>query len=128
MIPIQGDREVHLHDQHHNRISHLPRAEDEHSSSDERQDARKEDEGVPVVKVGRLRSGDKHGTKADDRCPHLLKLLLSGEVEDEADDEGDAHDEEEDGADDVDHQVQSEVAHFGDLEQMLFVRLSLTAF
>ena len=66
--------------------------------------------------------------QADGRCPHLLKLLLSGEVEDEADDEGDAHDEEEDGADDVDHQVQSEVAHFGDIEQMLFVRLSLATF
>ena len=63
--------------------------------------------------------------QADGKCPHLLKLLLSGEVEDETDDEGDAHDEEQDGADDVDHQVQSEVAHFGDLEQMLFVRLSL---
>ena len=62
MIPIQGNHEVHLHDQHHNRIWYLPRAEDEHSSSDERQDARKEDEGVPVVKVGRLRSWDKHGT------------------------------------------------------------------
>ena len=41
--------------------------------------------------------------QANGRCPHLLKLLLSGEVEDEADDEGDAHDEEQDGADDVDH-------------------------
>ena len=66
--------------------------------------------------------------QADGRCPHLLKLLLSGEVEDEADYEGDAHDEEEDGTDDVDHQVQSEVAHFGDIEQMLFVRLSLATF
>ena len=66
--------------------------------------------------------------QADERCPHLLKLLLSGEVEDEADDEGDAHDEEQDGADDVDHQVQSEVAHFGYIKQMLFVRLSLATF
>ena len=66
--------------------------------------------------------------QADGRCPHLLKLLLSGEVEDEPNDEGDAHNEEEDGADDVDHQVQSEVAHFGDLEQMLFVRLTLATF
>ena len=66
--------------------------------------------------------------QADERCPHLLKLLLSGEVEDEADDEGDAHDEEEDGADDVDHQVQSEVVHYGDLKQMLFVQLSLATF
>ena len=66
--------------------------------------------------------------QANGRCPHLLKLLLSGEVEDKADYEGDAHDEEENSADDVDHQVQSEVAHFGDIEQMLFVRLSLTAF
>ena len=66
--------------------------------------------------------------QADGRCPHLLKLLLSGEVEDEPNDEGDAHNEEEDGADDVDHQVQGEVAHFGDLEQMLFVRLTLATF
>ena len=66
--------------------------------------------------------------QADGRCPHLLKLLLSGEVEDEPNDEGDAHNEEEDGADDVDHQVQSEVAHFGDLDQMLFVGLTLATF
>ena len=63
--------------------------------------------------------------QADERCPHLLKLLLSGEVEDEADDEGDAHDEEEDGADDVRHQVQGEVAHLEYLEEGLLARPSL---
>ena len=51
------------------------------------------------------------------KLSNLLKLLHDGLVECKADDEGDAHDEEEDGADDVYHQVHSEVAHLGNLQR-----------
>ena len=53
------------------------------------------------------------------KLSNLLKLLHDGLVEHEADDEGDAHDQEEDGADDVHHQVDREVAHLGDLDEVL---------
>ena len=64
--------------------------------------------------------GEKKGDEQDDKkclnC-NLLKLLHDGLVEHEADDECDAHDQEEDGADDVHHQVHSEVTHLGTLEE-----------
>ena len=41
-------------------IDHLPRAEDEDTSSEERKDASAKDEGVPVVKVRRLHELDRH--------------------------------------------------------------------
>ena len=41
-------------------IDHLPRAEDEDASSEERKDASAKDEGVPVVKVRRLHELDRH--------------------------------------------------------------------
>ena len=44
----------HQYHRHCHTVDHLPRAEDEDACSEESQDARDEDEGVPVVKVRSL--------------------------------------------------------------------------